>query len=42
MREKFRQVYEFSLARNIPMRQAAMWLAVKQVCDAKIARGYLP
>ncbi len=42
MRQKFRQVYDFSLARKIPMRQAAMWLAVKQVCDAKIARGYLP
>mgnify|MGYP001415261300 CR=1 FL=1 len=42
MQDKFRQVYEFSLGHSINMRKAAMRLAVRTVCDAKIARGYLP
>jgi glutamate dehydrogenase (NAD(P)+) len=42
MRDKFRQVHAFSLERQVNMRQAAMLLAVKTVCDAKTARGCLP
>ncbi len=42
MKTRFRQVYEFSRERGVNMRQAAMLLAVKTVCDAKVARGYLP
>ncbi len=42
MNTKFRQVYDYAQARNISMRQAAMLLAVKTVCEAKIARGLLP
>ncbi len=42
MRTKFRQVYDFAKERDVNMRQAAMLLAVKTVCDAKVARGYLP
>ncbi len=42
MKTKFCQVYECSRERKINMRQAAMLQAVKTVCDAKIARGYLP
>lgn len=42
MKTKFHEVYEFAKARNVNMRLAAMLLAVKTVCDAKVARGYLP
>ncbi len=42
MRTRFRHVYDFSRERGVNMRQAAMLLAVKTVCDAKVARGYLP
>lgn len=42
MAERFRQVYALSQSRKLSMRDAAMYLAVKTVCQATIARGYLP
>ena len=42
MTERFAQVYELSRSRNLPMRDAAMYLAVRTVCQAVKARGYLP
>jgi glutamate dehydrogenase/leucine dehydrogenase len=42
MRTKFRDVLRFSRERGMNMREAAMLLAVKTVCEAKVARGYLP
>ena len=42
MTDRFRQVYELSRSRTLPMRDAAMYLAVRTVCQAVKARGYLP
>ena len=42
MIDRFAQVYSLSRARHMPMRDAAMYLAVKTVCQAIVARGYLP
>ncbi|MCD6377261.1 MAG: Glu/Leu/Phe/Val dehydrogenase [Planctomycetes bacterium] len=41
MTEKFHQVYELSRQRKITMRESAMYIGVKNVCQAMIARGYL-
>ena len=42
MTERFDQVHELSRQMNLPMRKAAMYLAVKTVCTAVTARGLLP
>ena len=42
MVDRFRQVYELSRSRPMPMRDAAMYLAIRTVCQAVAARGYLP
>jgi glutamate dehydrogenase (NAD(P)+) len=42
MTERFDQVLELSRQMNLPMRKAAMYLAVKTVCSAVMARGLLP
>jgi len=42
MKEKFNNVHCCSLERNISMRDAAMFIAVKAVCDANVARGFQP
>ncbi len=42
MRDKFKLVYDTALARKLPTRAAAMYLALKNVCAAHIARGALP
>lgn len=42
MIDRFGQVYELSQSRKLPMREAAMYLAVSTVCQAVKARGYLP
>jgi glutamate dehydrogenase/leucine dehydrogenase len=42
MAERFKQVYELSISRKFSMRDSAMYQAVKTVCQAVIARGYLP
>ena len=42
MTEKFHSVYKYACANNISMRKAAMLMAVKTVCQARIAKGYLP
>ena len=42
MRDKFKLVYDTALARKLPMREAAMYQALKNVCAAHIARGALP
>ena len=42
MSERFEKVYNLSRERKLHMRPAAMYLAVKTVCEAVKARGYLP
>jgi len=42
MRERFLAVHDASRERGVTMREAAMYLAVKTVCTAFIARGTLP
>ncbi len=42
MGERFSQVRQFALERKLPMREAAMHIAVKTVCEALEARGYQP
>jgi glutamate dehydrogenase (NAD(P)+) len=42
MTERFDQVHETSRRMNLSMRKAAMYLAVKTVCTAVMARGLLP
>lgn len=42
MIERFQQVYELHKQSKIPMRDAAMMLAVRSVCTATVARGLLP
>jgi glutamate dehydrogenase (NAD(P)+) len=42
MRERFRLVHQTSVAKKISMREAAMYLAVRTVCTAVVARGSLP
>lgn len=42
MKERFRAVHDASRERGITMREAAMYLAVKTVCTAFVARGRLP
>jgi len=42
MRQKFHDVYSLAKDRKLGMREAAMYLAVKTVCEAVTARGYLP
>lgn len=42
MREKFRQVFELARDRNLLMREAAMYVALKAVCSALVARGAQP
>ena len=42
MRERFQMVYETAAQRQLFMREAAMYLAVKNVCNALVARGALP
>jgi glutamate dehydrogenase/leucine dehydrogenase len=41
-RLKFHDVYSLANGRKLAMREAAMYLAVKTVCEAVTARGYLP
>ena len=41
MTEKFQQVHELSREREMSMRDAAMYLGVRTVCSAMVARGYL-
>jgi len=41
MSEKFREVHGFAADSGLPPRQAAMYLAVRRVCQAMKARGYL-
>ncbi len=42
MKEKFKLVHETARARKLSTREAAMYLALKNVCAAHIARGALP
>ncbi len=42
MRDKFKLVHDTSIARKLPTREAAMYLALKNVCAANVARGALP
>jgi len=42
MVERFQQVKALGEARGLAMRDSAMYLAVKTVCEALMARGYLP
>jgi glutamate dehydrogenase/leucine dehydrogenase len=42
MNERFAQVYEYSQAKAVPMRQAAMDIAVQRVVDGIVMRGFLP
>lgn len=42
MMSKFQQVRTLAHERRLSLRDAAMYLAVKTVCDAQIARGELP
>ncbi|MCF7839134.1 MAG: Glu/Leu/Phe/Val dehydrogenase [Candidatus Marinimicrobia bacterium] len=42
MRERFQLVYETAQQRRWPMRDAAMYLGVRNVCAALVARGALP
>ena len=41
MKKTFLRVDKFTHERNFSMRDAALYLAIKTVCDARIARGYL-
>jgi glutamate dehydrogenase/leucine dehydrogenase len=41
MAEKFNEVWKLSEERKISLRDAAMYLGVKTVCTALIARGRL-
>ncbi len=42
MVERFGQVRQLSEQRDLPMRDAAMYIALERVCSALMARGYLP
>lgn len=42
MKTKFHEVRALAAERRLSLREAAMYLAVKTVCDAQIARGDLP
>ena len=42
MTEKFQELYNLASEMKLPLRQAAMYQAVKTVCSALIARGTLP
>lgn len=42
MKSKFHEVQTLAAQRRLSLRDAAMYLAVKTVCDAQIARGALP
>ncbi|NQT94575.1 MAG: Glu/Leu/Phe/Val dehydrogenase [Lentisphaerae bacterium] len=42
MKEKFSDVYSTSQSRGLSMRDAAMYMGVRQVCEAVVARGSLP
>ena len=42
MKDKFKLVYDTATARKLPTREAAMYLALTNVCAAHIARGALP
>lgn len=42
MRDRFEQVYQTAVQRDWQMRDAAMYLGVKNVCTALVARGALP
>ena len=42
MKDKFKLVHDTALSRKLPTREAAMYLALKNVCAAHIARGALP
>ncbi|MFH1269066.1 MAG: Glu/Leu/Phe/Val dehydrogenase [Planctomycetota bacterium] len=42
MRERFNEVYDLAQGKRVPMREAAMDLAVRRVADAVYARGLLP
>ena len=42
MTQRFEQVRDLARQRKLPMRDAAMYLAVKTVCGALTARGHLP
>ncbi len=41
MIDRFTQVYQLSTERELSMRDAAMYLALRTVCEALTARGYL-
>jgi glutamate dehydrogenase (NAD(P)+) len=42
MRERFRLVHQTAVTRKMSMREAAMYMAVRTVCTAVVARGSLP
>jgi len=42
MKDRFELVYQTATQRKWQMRDAAMYLGVKNVCTALIARGTLP
>jgi len=42
MKEKFKLVHDTAAARKLPTRQAAMYLALRNVCEAHVAHGALP
>lgn len=42
MTDRFAKVHDLAKSRTLPMRDAAMYLAVRTVCQAITARGYLP
>lgn len=42
MKEKFNEVYEYSVSNNLTMRQAAMNISVSRVVEATYAMGLLP
>jgi len=42
MTERYDQVRQLATERQMPMRDAAMYLAVRTVCRALQARGYQP
>lgn len=42
MKDKFKLVHDTAKSRKLPTREAAMYLALRNVCSALIARGALP
>ncbi len=42
MKDRFQEVYATTQAKGLSMRDAAMYMGVKRVCEAVVARGALP